>query len=230
MKNKEKNILTETCPDILNYLKSYPAQNIRSRTLLMILLIDLILGWPLVLHSTDNIFIYLLIPIAVINIWGFTLIFKPYRKQLQYMLFLGVAGLVTSLCSITLTQKMAYLMLGIKTPLYCALTFAGYVIILISYINHHLNTTEKELGKKFYKKLNTQNIGPITLCSSVIYLLANLSMSFMVNNNFLVFLMTLYLLFSLIFMYFILYIHNYFFIRNNINLVDYSSNNRNINA
>ncbi len=53
-----------------------------------------------------------------LNVWAIWIVINPRKQQLQYTLFRGVFGIVCSVGLLVITQKFAYGMLGLQTPIY----------------------------------------------------------------------------------------------------------------
>lgn len=72
-------------------------------------------------------FLYIMaVPIVFLHLFGFWVIIKPYKRQLLAQLYIGVFGVITSICYLVLMQKLMYGVIGIRNPLYAVISIVSF--------------------------------------------------------------------------------------------------------
>ena len=69
-----------------------------------------------------------------LNLWAIWIAINPRKRQLQYTLFRGVYGTICSVGLLVITQKYAYEVLQLQTPIYFILSFGLYGFALYLFI------------------------------------------------------------------------------------------------
>ncbi|GIP44012.1 hypothetical protein J45TS6_24710 [Paenibacillus sp. J45TS6] len=194
------------------YLTLYPVSGIRLNAgILVLFFLNLFLVIPVLGVPYQPIFAYILLPpLAVMNIWAFALIAAPRKLQLNYVLFRGVFGIVSSLGFVIVTQKFAYAGLDFKTPMYAIGSFAAYGFALYHYIKSHLRKL-KSPGKMKKQERSIPRVS-IAVLTGVGYLAANLSLMFVTEEVVTIVLMCVYSMLTFVMFHFIWELHRYYWL------------------
>ena len=69
-----------------------------------------------------------------LNLWAIWIAINPRKRQLQYTLFRGVYGTICSVGLLVITQKYAYEVLQLQTPIYFIFQLVCMVLLCIIFI------------------------------------------------------------------------------------------------
>nr|WP_211747087.1 hypothetical protein [Paenibacillus sp. Marseille-Q4541] len=190
----------------------YPVSGIRMNAgILVLFFLNLFLIIPVLSVPYQRIYAYILLPpLAVMNIWAMALILAPRKLQLNYVLFRGVFGIVCSLGFMIVTQKFAYIGLGLETPWYTAFSFAAYGFALYQYICSHIRKLDSPRQKR--EEDSGLSKVSITLFTGLGYLLANLSLLYVSEDRVAIVLLCVYSMLSFVMFHFILELHRYYWL------------------
>ena len=86
-----------------------------------------------------------------LNLWAIWIAINPRKRQLQYTLFRGVYGTICSVGLLVITQKYAYEVLQLQTPIYFILSFGLYgfaLYLFIKIILKNFRNQEKSKSSK----------------------------------------------------------------------------------
>ncbi|MBD7970594.1 hypothetical protein [Paenibacillus gallinarum] len=193
-----------------DYLTMYPVSGIRLNAgILVLFFLNLFLVIPVFGVPYQPIYAYILLPpLAIMNIWALALIVAPRKLQLNYVLFRGVFGIVSSLGFIIATQKFAYTGLDFKTPMYAIGSFAAYGFALYHYIKSHLRKLKSP--RKMKKQERRIPRVPVAALTGLGYLAANLSLMFVTEEAVTIVLMCVYSMLAFVMFHFILELHRYY--------------------
>lgn len=196
-----------------DYLTLYPVSGIRLNAgILVLFFLNLFLVIPVLGVPYQPIYAYILFPpLAVMNIWAFALMAAPRKFQLNYVLFRGVFGIVSSLGFVIVTQKFAYTGLDFKTPMYAIGSFAAYGFALYHYIKSHLRKLKSPPHKTRKQERRTPRLSIAALTGGG-YLAANLSLMFITEKTVTIVLMCIYIILTFVMFHFILELHRYYWL------------------
>lgn len=140
---------------IKNYLNENPLDALRIRSLLFLLLFffgDLAILLTAFSDPFEAAYVYVVAPpIAILHIFVFWVAYSPYKRQVQGILMLGIAGLITSLGFLASAHKIMFGIMGLGDPLYFIILLATYIVYFLMIIRSHLSQLQK--GQK-PKQLN----------------------------------------------------------------------------
>ena len=78
-----------------------------------------------------------------LNLWAIWIAINPRKRQLQYTLFRGVYGAICSVGLLVITQKYAYEVLQLQTPIYFILSFGLYGFALYYFYKNHIEKLQE---------------------------------------------------------------------------------------
>jgi hypothetical protein len=142
-----------------NYMIVYDVKRMRGNIItLVLLMLDMFILLMTFVPPFQPIYAYILVPpIAFLHLWGIWVVINPRKRQVQYTLFRGVFGIVCSLGLLIVTQKFAYTMLKLQTPLYFIFSFSLYFFALYHYYQKHV----QKLCKPKRKSTSSRGLGVI---------------------------------------------------------------------
>ncbi|TYS69488.1 hypothetical protein FZC76_04425 [Sutcliffiella horikoshii] len=206
----------------LSYLNLQTPQENRGNILVFfIVTLDLIGLLPLLAYPYAwEYFIAAIIPVAIIHLWAILYIIDPYRFENSYYLFFGIYGFINTYVYFLATQKLMYAHLNINSPipLIVGAILYGGLLIIFNFLN------VKALYSGFYAKMQQNgtsvNVSPILAACGMGYFLAQLIMSVVYSDSFTVILLvSLISLLSIVTAFFSTFVHKYFYIKRNFDLV-----------
>jgi len=206
----------------LSYLNLQTPQENRGNILVFfIVLLDLIGLLPLLAYPFAwDYFIAAIIPVAIIHLWAIIYIIDPYKFESSYYLFFGIYGFINTYVYFLATQKLLYAHLSISSPvpLIIGTILYGSLLIIFNIFN------VKALYSGLYARLQANgtkvNVSPIIACSGVGYFIAQLIMSVVYSDSFIaILLVSLISLLAIVTTFFSTFVHKYFFIKRNYELV-----------
>lgn len=198
------------------YLVGYAADGIRfSAGTLVLFFLNVFFLIPIFSVPFQLLYASILLPIlAIMNVWAIALIIAPRRLQLNYVLFRGVFGVVSSLGFIIMIQKFAYGMLGLTTPWYAISSFTLYGLALFQYSKFHVRKLQQSLHGKKSGEGTPIPITTLPLLTGVGYILANISLAFVTQHMVVVVLICVYSMLAFVVFHFIMDLHRYYWILN----------------
>lgn len=163
-------------------------------------------------------FIAAIVPIAIIQIWAIIYLINPYKYEKSYYLFFGVYGLVNTYVYFLLIVKMLYLNIGVEgnTPFIISLCLFIALLVGVNVLNliALYSGTYHKLQQKRSINVAWGFIGALG------YILGQFILSFIFTDSaFYTLLIVLISLLSILTAYFSVYIHRYYFIDKNMELV-----------
>lgn len=163
-------------------------------------------------------FIAAIVPVIIIQIWAIIYIIDPYKYEKSYYLFFGIYGAVNTYVYFLAIQKLLYVNIGAKGIWPFLIGLIMLVILLLGM--YWLNW--KALYSGTYHNLQQKTSIPVSW--SVIggggYLLGQIVLSIIYTESALnILFIVLLSFFSLCTAYFFVYVHRYFFISKNMDLV-----------
>lgn len=159
-----------------------------------------------------------LIPVAVIQIWAIIYLINPYKFEKSYYLFFGVYGVVNTFVYFLAIQKMIYINLSETGNLPFILGLILFIALLVGV--NWMNW--KALYSGTYLKLQQKSNIPFSWLSigGISYVLGQFILSFIYTDSAISILVIVLLsFFSIVTAFFSIYIHRYFFICKNIEIV-----------
>ncbi len=163
-------------------------------------------------------FIAAIIPVAVIHLWAIFYIIAPYKFEHSYYLLMGVFGVVNTYVYFLTTQKIIYLhvgLTGIAPRIFGIIFFLG-LLIFVNWLNL------KALYSGTYYKLQRKGSGNLVWLSigALGFPIGQILLMFVYNERVVMMVLVIALtLLSIIIAYFSIFIHRYYFIRKNMEVV-----------
>lgn len=199
-----------------HYMALYPVNEIRVHVIGLVLLgADLFVLLPAFANPFRLLYVYIVTPpVIFLNLWAIWIAINPRKRQLQYTLFRGVFGIVCSVGLLVISQKFAYEMLELQTPIYFIFSFGLYSFALYHYYKNHI----KKLQEPRKKSKSSKGMGGIGAVAFVGLgqLIANISLGFATQQMVAIVLMCVYSMLSLILFHFIMELHRYYYLRKHI--------------
>ncbi|CAI6084302.1 hypothetical protein PAECIP112173_04242 [Paenibacillus sp. JJ-100] len=205
-----------------NYLVIYASDGIRlSAGTLVLFFLNVFVLVPVFSVPYQPLYAYLLLPLlAVMNLWAIALIAAPRRLQLNYVLFRGVFGLVSSAAFMIVIQKFAYGTLGLTTPWYAIGSLAVYAFALIQYVRYRLQKLKQPPQRQKGNKSSGMPVALLTTITGGAYLLANISLAFVTQQTVTVVLICVYIMLTFVVFHFVMDFHQYYWLRRVMNKSD----------
>lgn len=131
------------------YMALYAVNDIRSTIITLVIgIADIFVLLPAFANPVQPIYMYIIVPpVAFLNVWAIWIVINPRKRQLQYTLFRGVFGIVCSVGLLVITQKFAYGMLGLQTPIYFIFSVGLYIFALHYYYKNHIKKLQESIKK-----------------------------------------------------------------------------------
>lgn len=213
---KQQNMDSNT----LSYLKfQTPEMNKKNIIVFFIILLYFtgiipIIGEPF----SFSFFIAAIIPIALISIWAIVYVIDPYKNEKSYYLFFGIYGIVNTYVFFLVVVKLLYVNIGVEGTKPFVLWLMLFIALLVgvNILNvRALNSgTYDKLQKKKSLNMSWAMIGALG------YIVGQFILSFIYSDDAVsTLLIVLVSLLALLTSYFSVYIHRYYFINKNIELV-----------
>ncbi|WP_144509663.1 hypothetical protein [Bacillus sp. FJAT-22090] len=203
-----------------SYLRLQTPKENRSNIICFFLILLYLIGLlPIVaVPFSLSYFIAAIIPVGIVQLWAIIYLIDPYKNEKSYYLFFGIYGVVNTYIYFLAIQKMIYLNMGAKGsgPLVIGVLFFIALLIGMNWLNW------KALYTGTYYKLQQKN--SISVTWSVVggagYVLGQLILSFIYTDSAVFILMIVCISLLSIFTAFCsIFIHRYYYICKNINLV-----------
>ncbi|WP_445429744.1 hypothetical protein [Bacillus atrophaeus] len=218
----DRNVRLRKLPeDIQRHLIADDASNEDKWAMLIciIVFLDLICAIPLLINR-ETIFTIIALPFIIgINLWTVIIMFTKTSKLsvFHFVLYKGGTGLVLSFCYFVLSQKYAYSVLG-SNPLYIMSSLLTYIIVILGFIRYYLITLPNSDRKK--KHNHAWGTYLLTIGPGAGYITAQIIFQFSDSVADL-FMSYIYLLIACLISYVgVKFIHQYFFIKANQDIID----------
>ncbi|WP_409290422.1 hypothetical protein [Peribacillus sp. SCS-37] len=182
------------------------------------ILLDAIILVPLLVPRIEALLFITLPLIGFVNIWALALLFrKPYKTELESLLFLGFLGGVGAISYFILFLKYSF-MAGINTWIFYVIMTVIFLLIVYFFMKHQLIRYSK-INKEPEKKTPNWHYKLLSIAAPVGYLLAQYIKD--QPTEFVLCVMSLVFLYISIFYVSFLakYLHKYLFIKKNKRLV-----------
>lgn len=128
---------------------------------------------------TSYIFYTFLPLIIFIDAWALIILCDLYKRQVQYILFVGVFCFIMSLIFMMFSFKIVYLILRINSPIFALYAVSIYILILLGGFAFHVSALQK--GYYNLKNMKKGSIGiKFIVISSVIGTIAG---KFLIKNT-----------------------------------------------
>ncbi|MCB5899938.1 MULTISPECIES: hypothetical protein [Bacillus cereus group] len=199
-----------------HYMALYPVNEIRVHVIGLVLLgADVFVLLPAFANPFRLLYVYIVTPpVIFLNLWAILIAINPRKRQLQYTLFRGVYGAICSVGLLVITQKFAYGMLGLQTPIYFIFSVGLYIFALYYYYKNHIKKLQESIKKSKSSKKNS-SFGVVAFVG-LGQLIANISLGFATQKMVAIVLMCVYSMLSFILFHFIMEFHRYYYLRKHI--------------
>ena len=199
-----------------HYMALYPVNEIRVQVIVLVLLgADVFVLLPAFANPFQLLYVYIVTPpVIFLNLWAILIAINPRKRQLQYTLFRGVYGAICSVGLLVITQKFAYGMLGLQTPIYFIFSVGLYIFALNYYYKNHIKKLQEPIKKSKSSKKNS-GFGVVAFVG-LGQLIANISLGFATQKMVAIVLMCVYSMLSFILFHFIMEFHRYYYLRKHI--------------
>ncbi|MDL4842646.1 hypothetical protein [Aquibacillus rhizosphaerae] len=161
-----------------------------------------------------------IIPIVLINLWGVLYIVAPYKFERSYYLFFGTLGIVNTYVYFIVIQKFLYIHIGVEGSIFFIMGLVLVILLLVFFQIFNMKMLHSGKYAKLQKNEWKLNVNPIIVASSCGYIIAQVIMSVFVTESvkWIVLIMAISGL-SIVSAYFSTYIHKFFYIRKNYEIV-----------
>ncbi|ARV96313.1 hypothetical protein ORM80_23875 [Bacillus cereus] len=199
-----------------HYMALYPVNEIRVHVIGLVLLgADVFVLLPAFANPFRLLYVYIVTPpVIFLNLWAILIAINPRKRQLQYTLFRGVYGAICSVGLLVITQKFAYGMLGLQTPIYFIFSVGLYIFALNYYYKNHIKKLQGSIKKSKSSKKNS-GFGVLAFVG-LGQLIANISLGFATQKMVAIVLMCVYSMLSFMLFHFIMELHRYYYLRKHI--------------
>lgn len=218
---EEKIIKQQSIDEItLSYLK-FQTPEVNKKNIIVFFLLFLyfigiipIIGEPF----SAPFFMAAVIPIVLISIWAIVYLIDPYRNEKSYYLFFGIYGIVNTYVFFLVVVKLLYVNIGVEGIIPFVLWLLLFIALLVGVnilnIKALYSGTYDKLQKK--KSINTS----WTMIGALGYIIGQFILSFIYSDNGISTLLIVSIsLLAILTSYFSVYIHRYYFIDKNMELV-----------
>jgi hypothetical protein len=159
-----------------------------------------------------------IIPVAIIQIWAIIYVINPYKFEKSYYLFFGVYGVINTFVYFLAIQKMIYINFSETGSMSFILGLILFITLMVGV--NWMNW--KAINSGTYHKLQQKSSIPVSWLSigGISYILGQFILSFIYTDSAISILIIVFLsFFSIVTAFFSIYIHRYFFICKNIEIV-----------
>jgi hypothetical protein len=179
MENNNHNAKAVEDEHIKNYIDLHPPILVRNNAL-GIPMLQTIFIVPIALFPPfSHIFAFVLLtPFVFFLLWAVWIMLNPVKRQKQYILYTGSGFAILSLTLLIACQKIAYLMLELRSPLYAICTFLGYAIVYILAARFHFKAVYSGLYDRLKRKRHKsakKYFGIISLFTGIGILFGNIA-------------------------------------------------------
>ncbi|MEC2075052.1 hypothetical protein [Metabacillus fastidiosus] len=198
-----------------------PKENRGNIIVFFLITLDLIGVLPILAYPFSyKFFIAMIIPVAFLHIWAIMYVIAPYKYKRSYYLFFGIYGLINTYVYFLVIQKLLYshLLIQGSTTFILGIIFFIALIIFINGLN--IRFLYSGTYAKLQANKTSKNMGPITAAAGLGYVIAQLVLTFIysVSIKMAVIIIAISIL-SIVTAYFSIFIHRYFFILKNKDIV-----------
>lgn len=199
------------------YMTVYPVNHIRSQIIILVLLgADILVLLPACAYPFRLLYVYIVAPpIIFLNLWAIWIIINPRKRQLQYTLFRGVYGIVCSIGLLVITQKFAYEVLELQTPIYFIFSVGLYSFALYHCYKNHI----KKLQEPRKKSKSSKGIGGVSVTGFTVVLgqlITNIILGFATQQMGAIVFMCVCTIQSFALFYIMMELHKYYYLRKHI--------------
>lgn len=137
-----------------HYMALYPVNEIRFQIIALVLVgADIFILLPAFANPFRLLYVYIVTPpVVFLNLWAIWIAINPRKRQLQYTLFRGVYGAICSVGLLVITQKYAYEVLQLQTPIYFILSFGLYGFALYYFYKNHIEKLQEPRKNQNHRK------------------------------------------------------------------------------
>lgn len=213
---------------IQEYVELYPIALIRSQCISLLLLPNLLLIIVAFADPFKPMWAWiLLILLFIIDLLGLPIVISPRKLQREYVLFLGLLGLLSSSAFMLAANKLAYASLHMTTLIFGVVSTGGYVIVMfllyrvhikLLYIGKYRNDedeSKENTTKQQIKLKRTQTV--ILLFAGLGIVVGNTVVHWLNGYNSIIIVVIIILcFFSLVYMLISSNLHKYILIRRNL--------------
>lgn len=204
----------------MSYLKFQTPKENRANIITFFLVLLYVIGLiPIVgVPFSFTYFMAAIVPVAMLQMWALLYLFAPYKFEKSYYLFFGVYGVVNTYVYFLAIQKLLYLHLESvgKTPFAIGLIFFIGLLVSINWLNIKALYSGTYHNLQQMKSINVRYLS----FAGIGYVIAQVILTSVYSKSakMMIFIVLLSLL-SLITAYFTVYIHRYYYISKNMDLV-----------
>ncbi|MGE7763993.1 hypothetical protein [Peribacillus sp. NPDC096540] len=209
-------------PIIKSYLKfQTPKENRGNVIVYFLIFLDALGLLPIVaVPFSHDFFIAALIPIVVIHLWALLYVIAPYKFEQSYYLFFGFYGLVNTYVFFLTTQKLLYRNIGAEGPWPFIMGAIFFIGLIIGANGLNIKALYSGTYARLQKKGTKANLSPVVAASGLGYVIAQLILTYIYSESvrMMIFVLLISIL-SILTAFFSIYIHRYFFILKNHDMV-----------
>ncbi|SFI90648.1 MULTISPECIES: hypothetical protein [unclassified Bacillus (in: firmicutes)] len=201
-----------------HYMAVYPVNEIRFHVIVLVLVgADMFVLLPALANSFRLLYVYVVAPpIIFLNLWAIWIAINPRKRQLQYTLFRGVYGIICSVGLLVITQKFAYEVLQLQTPIYFIFSVGLYVFALYHFYKNHIKKLQEPRKKSNVWKKETGSVKVAAFVVGFGQLIANIILSIATQQMGAIVFMCACTVFSFALFYMIMDLHRYYYLRKHI--------------
>lgn len=132
-----------------HYMALYPVNEIRFQIIALVLVgADIFILLPAFANPFRLLYVYIVTPpVVFLNLWAIWIAINPRKRQLQYILLRGVYGTICSVGLLVITQKFAYGVSQLQTPIYFILSFGFYGFALYHFYKNYIEKLQEPRKK-----------------------------------------------------------------------------------
>ncbi|WP_242221283.1 hypothetical protein [Bacillus cereus group sp. BfR-BA-01380] len=201
-----------------HYMAIYPVNEIRFHVIVLVLVgADMLVLLPALANSFRLLYVYVVAPpIIFLNLWAIWIAINPRKRQLQYTLFRGVYGIICSVGLLVITQKFAYEVLQLQTPIYFIFSVGLYGFALYHFYKNHIKKLQEPRKKSNVWKKETGSVKVAVFVVGLGQLVANIILSIATQQMGAIVFMCACTGFSFALFYMIMDLHRYYYLRKHI--------------
>ncbi|MDL4842643.1 hypothetical protein [Aquibacillus rhizosphaerae] len=206
----------------LSYLNLQTPQEHRGNIFIFFLVfLDIIGLLPILGESFSALFFWpAIIPIGLLHIAAIVYMIAPYKFEHSYYLFFGVYGVVNTFIYFLVIQKLLYINIGIESQIVFILGAILLILLLVFFQWFNIKMLYSGTYAKLQQNKKKISVSPIITATAFGYIIAQFIMSALASGSIkLMVIITLISILSVVTAFFSIYIHRYFFIRKNYEIV-----------
>ncbi|ONG59689.1 hypothetical protein BKL48_24490 [Bacillus cereus] len=186
------------------YVALYAVNDIRSTIITLVIgIADIFVLLPAFANPFRLLYVYIVTPpVIFLNLWAIWIAINPRKRQLQYTLFRGVYGTICSVGLLVITQKYAYEVLQLQTPIYFIFSVGLYSVALYYFYKNHIEKLQ-EPRKKSKSSKGTGGVKVAAIAAGSGQLIANIILSIATQQMGAIVFMSACTVFSFVLFYFI---------------------------